>query len=398
MLSFDPYDASIVDDPFPLYARLRNEAPAYYGAAYDFWALSRFDDVKPALSDHETFCSSQGLIVLQATDAYEAPEFPPGNLLLMDPPEHTAYRQLVNRRFLQRAVAELEPRTRATAHRLVDRFSERGTADLVAEFTIALPAIVFGQILGIPDDDVDVFQKWSAQLVSPAPTPEAMAAHHDAAESVSAYFAELLAEKRRHPADDLLSEIAHGELDGEPIGDAEAVGFAIAMLIAGNDTTSNLLANGLWLLAKYRDQRALLAREPGLFPGAVEEILRFDPPVHGLARTLTRDVERHGRTLEAGKKVLLLFASANRDEREFAEPERFDVTRSIEGHLTFGFGIHYCVGIHLGRLEGRIGLETLLARLPDYDVDVDAVHWRQLVPTRPMDTLPATFAPARPAG
>jgi cytochrome P450 len=244
MLSFDPYDASIVDDPFPLYARLRNEAPAYYGAAYDFWALSRFDDVKAALSDHETFCSSQGLIVLQATDAYEAPEFPPGNLLLMDPPEHTAYRQLVNRRFLQRAVAELEPRTRATAHRLVDRFSERGTADLVAEFTIALPAIVFGQILGIPDDDVDVFQKWSAQLVSPAPTPEAMAAHHDAAESVSAYFAELLAEKRRHPADDLLSEIAHGELDGEPIGDAEAVGFAIAMLIAGNDTTSNLLATG----------------------------------------------------------------------------------------------------------------------------------------------------------
>jgi cytochrome P450 len=225
-----------------------------------------------------------------------------------------------------------------------------------------------------------------------------MAAHHEAAESVSTCFRELLVEKRARPGDDLLSELAHGSIDGAPIAAPEFVGFAIAMLIAGNDTTSNLLANGLWLLAKYRDQRALLAREPGLFPGAVEEILRFDPPVHGLARTLTRDVERHGRTLEAGKKVLLLFASANRDEREFAEPERFDVTRSIEGHLTFGFGIHYCVGIHLGRLEGRIGLETLLARLPDYDVDVDAVHWRQLVPTRPMDTLPATFAPARPAG
>jgi cytochrome P450 len=398
MVQFNPYDPALIDDPYPAYTALRDEAPAYYGESQNFWALSRFADVKAALADNETYCSSQGLLVLEATDDYAAPEFPPGNLLLMDPPEHTAYRQMVNKRFLQRGVAALETRMRDTANALVDRFVERGSVDLVAEYTAALPATVFGELLGIPASESATFQELSAQLVSPAPTPEAMAAHHEATESVSECFRQLLVEKRAHPADDLLTELAHGSIDGEPIAEPEFVGFAIAMLIAGNDTTSNFLANAGWLLAAHPDQRALLRKDPTLLANAVEEILRIEAPVHGLARTLTRDVELHGHTMSEGQKVLLLFGSGNRDEREFDAPDRFDVTRQFESHLSFGFGIHYCIGIHLGRLEGRVGIETLLTRLGDYELASDTVHWRQAIPTRPMAGLPITFTPARRSG
>jgi cytochrome P450 len=393
---FDPYDPSIVDDPYPTYARLRDEAPAYRGERQNFWALSRFADVKAALADHETYCSSQGLLVIETTEDYEAPEFPPGNLLLMDPPEHTAYRRLISTRFLQKDVAKLEPAIRATAHTLVDRFVERGSADLVTDYTVALPAMVFAKILGIPDDDWEPFQQWSADLVSPAPTAEAMAAHHASMAAVSAFFADLLARRRAEPTDDLLSDVANGTVDGEPLTEAEFIGFAISMLIAGNDTTTNALSAGARLLALHPDQRARLVADPGLFKTAIEEVLRFEPPVHGLARTLTRDVELHGRRMEEGQKVLLLFGAANRDERQFEHPEVFDVGRQIESHLTFGFGIHYCVGLHLGRLEARVGLETLLERISDYEIATDEVHWRQAIPTRPMLGLPVTFTPSAP--
>jgi cytochrome P450 len=396
MVSFDPYDPSLIDDPYPTYRQLRDDAPAYYGAARNFWALSRFADVKAALGDHETFCSSQGLIVMESTDNYDAPAFPPGNMLLMDPPEHTAYRRLVSRRFLQKGVAELEPRIQATAHQLIDGFIERGSADLVAEFAVALPAMVFSHILGIPRSEWSAFQQWSAKMVSPAPTPAAMAEHHHAIESVSQMFAKLLVEKRANPADDLLSELATGTvINDAPLSEAEFIGYGISLLIAGNDTTSNVLANGSYLLAAHPDQRARLVAEPAGMAGAIEEILRYEPPVHGLARTLTRDIELHGQSLQAGQKVLLLFASANRDEREFgADAGRFDVGRQFDSHLSFGFGVHYCVGLHLGRLEARIGLQTLLDRLGDYELAADDVHWHHAIPTRPMASLPVHFTPA----
>ncbi len=384
-VSFDPYDPSLVDDPYPVYAALRAHAPVYRSDSKRFWALSRFADVKAALADHETYCSSRGLLVIEAT-------FPPGNLLLMDPPEHAAYRGIVSRRFSPRSVAPLEQLVSDTADRLIDRFIERGTADLVREFTVALPAIVFSDLLGIPKEDWEQFQQWSSELVSPAPTAEAADAHHRATEEVSAYFARLREAKTRHPGDDLLSEMAHGMVGGAPLGEAEYVGFAVAMLIAGNDTTSNALANACYLLASHPSERALVRADPGLMANAIEEILRFEPPVHGLARTLTRDVELDGHVMAEGDKVLLLFASANRDEQEFADPDRFDVRRRAEAHLSFGFGVHYCVGIHLARLEARVALSRLLARLRDYELTGPA-HWRQLVPTRPMASLPVRFAP-----
>jgi cytochrome P450 len=251
--------------------------------------------------------------------------------------------------------------------------------------------MIFGDILGIPKADVGQFQEWSATLVSPAPNPEAMAAHKEAEHAVAAFFARLLHEKRADPADDLLSEVALGRVDGELVGDEAFVGFAISMLIAGNDTTSNVLSNGAWLLHQHREQRTQVLADRSLLASAVEEILRYEPPVHGLARTLTRDIEMHGRAMRKGQKVLLLFASANRDEREFADSERFDVTRTGENHLSFGFGIHHCVGLHLGRLESRVGLEVLLDRLPDYRVTVDAPTWRQTIPTRSMLALPVAW-------
>jgi cytochrome P450 len=392
-LMFDPYAPALAVDPYESYQALRSKAPVCYLGDYDAWVLSRHADVKAALADNETFCSGGGLLLIRQTADYEAPHFPPGNLLLMDPPEHTAYRKLVSRRFLQRGVSELEARIRAVANHLVDQFVARGSGDLVTEFSVLLPAVIFGDILGIPSGEVGQFQTWSATLVAPAPNAEAMAAHKDAERAVAEFFARLLQDKRTRSADDLLSEIANGDIDGSPIGDEEFVGFAISMLIAGNDTTSNVLSNGAWLLDTYPEQRALLRDDPSLLAGAVEEVLRYEPPVHGLARTLTRDIEIHGQQLRKGQKVLLLFASANRDEREFVDPERFEIRRRADSHLSFGFGIHHCVGLHLGRLESRIGLETLLTRLPDYRVTIDAPTWRQTIPTRSMLALPIEFTP-----
>jgi cytochrome P450 len=294
-------------------------------------------------------------------------------------------------------VAALEHRIRAVAHQLVDIMATRHEADLVTSYSVVLPAMIFGDILGIPSADVAQFQEWSATLVAPAPNADAMTAHKEAEHAVAAFFARLLHDKRANPADDLLSEVALGRVDGELVGDEAFVGFAISMLIAGNDTTSNVLSNGAWLLHAHRSERARVLDDRSLMASAVEEVLRYEPPVHGLARTLTRDIELHGRTMRRGQKVLLLFASANRDERELAQPELFDVTRAGEHHLSFGFGIHHCVGLHLGRLESRVGLEVLLDRMPDYRVTVDAPTWRQTIPTRSMLALPVALSDAAPA-
>jgi cytochrome P450 len=224
-------------------------------------------------------------------------------------------------------------------------------------------------------------------------TPEAAAAHQDAVRSVTALFTEMLPHKQGHPADDLLTDMALETGEGRTYEPRDFVGMATSMLIAGNDTTANLLASALWLFAKHPDQRSKVVEDPALMANAVEEILRCEPPVHGLARVLTRDTELHGQTLREGEKVLLLYASGNRDEQVFDDPDRFDVTRDASQHLSFGHGVHYCVGVHLGRLESRIALSTFLERIPDYDVPLGDVHWHHIFATRQMCSLPVSFAP-----
>lgn len=398
---FDPFDPGLFDDPYPCYARLRAEAPLYRGATHSFWTLSRFDDIKAALADHELFSSdaARGGIGITPEEAggarlpEKSHEFPAGNLILMDPPRHTAFRKVIGRRFLHKSMSHLEPIVREVVDRLIDGFCEAGRVDLVEEFAGAVPALVFADVLGVPRSRGREFQRWAAELTSVPTTPEAGAAHQRAVACVRELFTELLAFKQRNPADDLLTDMALETGRGKTFSEQDFVGMAVSMMIAGNDTTANLLANALYLLARHPDERAALVGDPWLVQGAVEEILRYEPPVHGLARVLTRDAELHGQKLAEGEKVLLLYASGNRDERVFADPERFDVRRKVEQHLSFGFGIHYCVGLRLGRLEMQTALRSFLHRIPVYEVPLADIHWSHIFATRQMVSLPISFEP-----
>jgi cytochrome P450 len=229
-------------------------------------------------------------------------------------------------------------------------------------------------------------------------TVEAGDAHQRAVESVRALFRDLLAFKSAHPGDDLLTDMAVATGPGKIFGEEEFVGMAVSMMIAGNETTANLLASALYLLAKHPDQRSALVHGEVSIESAVEECLRFEPPVHGLARVLTRDVELHGQRLHEGEKILLLYASGNRDEAIFEDPERFDVRREVDFHLSFGFGVHFCVGSRLGRLEMRTALRTFLERIPEYEVPLDEIHWSHIFATRQMEALPISFEPSARRG
>jgi hypothetical protein len=291
-------------------------------------------------------------------------------LIMMDGPRHRRLRGLVSRAFTPRRVAELEPRIRAIARGLLAPLAEKPEADLVAEFSGPLPTIVIAELLGVPTADQAWFKERSTAVAQFDPA-SAGSVHPSskvvgAGAELAAYLDERLEERRRAPRDDLLSALLVAEIDGERLGGEELLGFAFLLLVAGNETTTNLISNAAILLDRHRDARERLVGEPATIATAVEEFLRFDSPVQGLARTTTRPVTLHGVEIPEGKKVLLLFAAANRDAEKFPEPERFDVTRDPNPHLAFGFGAHFCLGANLARLEARVAFEELLATLPDY--------------------------------
>ena len=398
---FEPFDPAIFDDPYPTYARLRAEAPLYRGPTHKFWTLSRYADIKAALADHQLFSSDirRGGIGITPEEAggadlpERAHELPPGNLIVMDPPQHTAYRKVIAKRFLQKNMAPFESTVRKVVDGLIDGFIERGEVDIVEDFASAVPALVFADVLGVPQSRFRDLHRWAAELTTVPTTSEGAAVHQEAVAAVTALFAEMLPYKQENPADDLLTDMALATGDDGTYTARDFVGMATSMLIAGNDTTANLLASAIYLLAEHPDQRARLVHDLSLMGNAVEEILRYEPPVHGLARVLTRDTELYDQRLAEGDKVLLLYASGNRDERAFDNSETFDVTRENTQHLSFGHGVHYCVGLHLGRLESRMALRTFLERIPDYDVDLDEIHWRHIFATRQMRALPIAFTP-----
>jgi cytochrome P450 len=366
-LRFDPYDPALHADPYPVYQRLRDEFPVHYEASRDFYTLSRYDDILAALEDPATFCSRYGVAVgvnLPPEALRQAPL-----LIMMDDPRHRQLRGLVNRAFTPRRVAELEPRIRKIAGSLLDALADSGAPDLVRDLAAPLPTIVIAELLGVPPGDQAWFKEKSTQVAQFDPVRPAGVDPRDGvgpAMELGRYLAGVLDERRRAPRDDLLSALLEAEVDGQKLTPEELIGFAFLLLVAGNETTTNLISNAAILLDRYPDQRELLVDDPACIPTAVEEFLRYDSPVQGLARTTTRPVRLHGVEIPEGVKVLLLFASANRDPRRIADPERFDVTRDPNPHLAFGFGTHFCLGASLARLEARVAFEELLARLPGY--------------------------------
>ena len=280
----------------------------------------------------------------------------------------------MNRSFTPRRITELEPRVREIATRLIDAFLSRGSCDLFAEFSAPLPTAVIAALLGVPESDSEFFKQKSTAVVAAAGPVGGEGAQ--AAYELAAYLAQIFEAKRKQPADDLMSDLLAAEVGGRRLTQGELVGFAVLLLIAGNETTTNLISNGTVLLDQHPDARRLLAREPARISAAVEEMLRFDPPVQGLERRLTREYTLQGQRLEAGDKVFLLVASANRDPRRIERPELFDVARSPNRHLSFGWGTHFCLGASLARLEARVAFEELLGRLPEFRVSgpVERLH------------------------
>ncbi len=406
-VAFVPRSGPTWRDPFGMYAALRDHDPVHHVAHGDYWVLSRFADVFTAARDTATFSSAQGLTFRYGDmDAAGLAEATP--IVMLDPPEHTAFRRLLARGFTPRQVAELEPKVRAFVTDRLDGLCRRGGGDIVAELFKPLPSMVVAHYLGVPEADRARFDHWTEAIVAaaaegdPLATPEAVG-------ELFEYFSDLIERRRRDLGDDTISElVAAADADGdagdtdhtgdeadEPVPVLRVLGFAFTMVAGGNDTTTGLLGGAAELLTERPDQRARLLESPELIGDAVDEFLRLTSPVQGLARTTTRDVRIGDTTIPAGRKALLLYASANRDPREFGDDaEQLDVTRRPRQIMSFSYGAHHCLGAAAARLQARVTIEELLRRCPQFSVDAAAGRFATGNYVRRYESLPFTAGTA----
>ncbi|WP_433932683.1 cytochrome P450 [Sorangium cellulosum] len=347
-------------DPYPMYEQMRSSSPVLHVAPLDLWMILDYEGVKRALTDHEAFSS----VVTPVTG--KTPDW----LLLADPPRHTKLRAIIMRAFTARSVAGLEPRIRELSRELLDQQIERGAMDLAADYAAPLPMMVIAEMLGLPLEDRARFMRWSEAIVnlgyaiSGGDEAERMMSEHAAAKAeMERYLAEVLGARRRAPKDDLLTRLVEAEVDGERLTEDEILGFFQVLLAAGTETTTNLIDNAILCFAERPADLARLRESPDLLPSAIEEVLRYRSPVQMIFREARRDVEVHGQVIPAGKLVVPVIGSANRDPQQFRDPGRFDIGRDPNPHVAFGQGIHFCLGAPLARLEARIALSDLLSRL-----------------------------------
>ncbi|MCU1462885.1 MAG: cytochrome [Acidimicrobiales bacterium] len=370
---WDPFDPALRDDPHALWKRLRDDAPVYHNDRYGFWALSRYDDVEGAHKDAKTFSSAHG-ITIEHMSPVAYPES--GQFIMLDPPEHTRLRALVSRAFTPRAIVGVEAQAREITNRLLDAVAGRDSFDYVQEFGAILPPTVISSLIGVPEADqeelrkqVDLIFHLEDEVGMFNPTAlAAMGALHE-------YLSGQLEERRTSPRDDMLTRLVEAEITDESgthkLRLDQATDFGLMIFIAGTETVARLLGWAASVLAEHPDQRAELRDDPTLIPNAVEELLRYEAPSPVQGRWTTADVEVHGRTIPQDSKIVLLTGAANRDERRFADPDRFDIHRHMDHHVALGYGIHFCLGAALARMEGRIAIEETLKRYPTWEVDRD---------------------------
>lgn len=366
-------------DPWPMYAALREHDPVHHvvpaGAPeQDYYVLSRHEHVWAAVRDHETFSSASGLTVhYDELERIGLADSPP--MVMTDPPVHTDFRKLVSRGFTPRQVESVEPAVRAFVRERIGRLRDNGGGDIVAELFKPLPSMVVAHYLGVPEEDRGRFDLWTDSIVTASAT-STFDQSTDAILELMAYFTELVERRKREPADDTVSHlVAAGEADDEA-GVLRILAFTFTMVTGGNDTTTGMLGGAVQLLTERPDQRDLLVARPDLIRDSVEEFLRLTSPVQGLCRTTTRDVEIEGVTIPSGRKVLMLYAAANRDERVYgADADDLDVLRVPRQILTFAHGAHHCLGAAAARMQAQVALEELLATCPEFTVDLDGVEW-----------------------
>jgi cytochrome P450 len=391
-LYYDPYNAINNVDPYPLYRRLREEAPLYYNEQYDFYAVSRFEDCERGLVDAKRYISGRGG-VLELIKANI--EMPPGNLIFEDPPAHDVHRKLLSRVFTPRRISALEPKIREFCARSLDPLVGGGEFDFIADLGAQMPMRVVGLLFGIPDADLETVREGTdANLRTEAGKPMEVSGEVTFG---SEMFADYIDWRMDNPSDDLMTELLHTEFEDEhgvtrTLTRDEALLYTTVVAGAGNETTTRLIGWAGKVLAENPDQRRELVDDRSLIPNAIEELLRYESPGPQIGRYVPEEVVVYDTKLPEGSCMLFLVSAANRDERRYEDPDRFDIHRKVGQHLAFGYGIHYCLGAALARLEGRVALDELLTRFPEWDVDLDRARISPTSTVRGYETLPATVS------
>jgi cytochrome P450 len=389
---YDPYDVEIDADPYPVWKRLRDEAPLYYNEKFDFYAVTRFDDCERTLADARRYISGRGGILELIKSGIE---LPPGNLIFEDPPVHTIHRSLLSRVFTPRRTAELEPKMREFCAQSLDPLVGTGGFDFIADLGAQMPARVIGMLFGIPEEDQETVRRGTdAQLRTKAGQPMQVSEENTFG---SEMFAEYIDWRLEHPSDDLMTDLLHTEFEDETgttrtLTRDEALLYTTVVAGAGNETTTRLIGWAGKVLAQNPDQRRELVEDRSLISNTIEELLRYEPPGPQIARYMPEDAELYDTKVPAGSVMMILVGGANRDERRFVDPDRFDIHRKIDKHLTFGYGIHFCLGASLARLEGRVALDEVLKRFPEWEVEWDRARIAPTSTVRGYETLPVTIA------
>ena len=389
-VSYNPLSARMAQDPYPAYAALRTRDPVHRSRLLKAWLFTRHSDVDAILRDHRHFGNDPRTGTLSSRQHAMLPPPDEFTMLFFDPPDHTRLRALVNKAFTPKVVNYLEPRIRGILGSLLDDIGDPAAFDLMQAVAQPLPVIVIAEMLGVPPEDRAQFRIWSAQrarLLEPMIGPRERAAGEAASRAFDAYFRPIIEVRRKEPRDDIVSALARAEEDGGRLTERETLNMLRLLLSAGNETTANLIGNGMLALLRHPEQLQRLRNDPSLIPAAVEELLRFDSPIQADFRRVLADCEVNGFALRKRDNVVLLLGAANRDPDVFEDPDRLDVGRSQGSHLSFGRGIHHCLGAPLARLEGRIVLEMLLEQFPQMGLLGERPWFRKGIVLRGLQSL-----------
>lgn len=399
-VDYDPRRPEVIADPFPVFQELRERAPLYRSSVLGGWVLTRYDDVKLAISDQRFSSNRMRPFFAQLPDdkqtAYATLRDSISSWAVFhDPPDHTRLRGLMNKAFTARAIQRLESRIRILIDRLLDPIVDNGEMDLIADLAYPLPASVILDMLGLPCDDLDRIKVWSDELAlfvgSSVNTPDKYKRATDSITSMNEYFHAAIHRRRRTPGDDLLTALLAAQEQGDLLSDDELVATCVLLVFAGHETTTNLIGNGILSLLRHPAELSRLRDEPGLMPLAVEELLRFDGPAASVVRIATEDMTLHGQKILAGDRVFAMLNAANRDPRQFANPETLDIARKENRHLAFGHGIHFCIGAPLARMEAKLAITAILQRCPNLALQSMPLHWNNSLVLRGVRSLPVSF-------